>query len=195
MKKFLTLFLAIVAGLAIFAFAGCDSCGGTDDPNKGSDGNMAKVVFKKIDSAEIPFISQYTDSTNAIRDYGSKAVEGDKNYTMDDLIGSSLPYNNYSYFQFKWQSTAYTVTKVEFDIVTETAFSGKIALDISNYEADSVYYEFDLGPGVTKHVEFEVNFTKKSEMIAIGQRISSRTDSGFSAKWKLCNLYVTATKN
>ncbi len=179
-KKFLLLIITVLTCLACaVGFVGCN-----DEAEKPADGNMLTTVFDEWED-ELFFVAHFVTGGAGWTD---GEVEG---YTIEDLASDKLSFNNYSNFHFKWKSSKYKVTKIEFDVTAQTAMKTTFCLYNPN-DKDSVKLDVEIAAGATKHVSFECDFKKNTDLFRIYNRVSD--DVKGTVSWKLSNLYVTAEK-
>lgn len=180
-KKFLLLFITILTCLACaVGFAGCND----EEEKPSANGNMLTTVFEERDD-EFFLVTHFVTGGAG---WTGGEVEG---YTIEDLASDKLSFNNYSSFYFKWKSSKYTVTKIEFDVTAQTAMKTTFCLYNPN-EKNSVKLDVEIAAGETKHVSFECNFQKNTDLFRIYNQVSD--DIKGTVSWKLSNLYVTADK-
>ena len=119
----------------------------------------------------------------------SEKVDG---YAIDDLTGDKLAFNNYSSFYFGWKSNKYRVTKIEFDIVTQTSLKSTFKICNPKSVKETA---IDMGEGETKHLSFECDIKRETGLFFIYNDVADKlgTTRG-EISWKLTNLYVTAEK-
>lgn len=179
-KKFLLLIVAVLTCVAcVFGFTGCDDDSETEIP---ANGNMLTTVFEEY--TDMNLVNHFVTGGAGWTD---GKVEG---YTLADLTADKLTYNNYSRFNFKWKSNKYKVTKVEFDVVAQTALD--TVFSINNPKPVSKI-EVSLNAGQTKHIEFTCDIKRDTGLFYIFNGVKSYEKKG-TINWKLTNLYVTAEK-
>ena len=186
-KRFITIIIMIVTCAALaFGITACTKNDGT--PAKDADGrvNWATTVFKPFDTDGIGFVGHYVPGIVAFG-WDTEWLSG---FTMEDLMGTNMPYNNYSSYTFKWQSSKYRVAKIEFDITAETAFETNIYVcNPQEVEKKNVVLE----AGETKHIIFECDIKNKTSLFSI-EMGAAKDEVMRLVKTKLSNLYVLAEK-
>lgn len=181
-KKLISIVLMILTCAALAL--GVTACGGNNDDIP-ADGNMAKVVLREYNGETIKFIGNYAPK-GSVTGWGYEYL----NYTMDDIIGSNLPFNNYGMLNFDWKTGGYRITKVEFDLTAQSNFKSKAVF--SNYKY-SVYSEINVMAGQTQHIVFNVNLESNNYGIGIG--LGANADAVMRlVNTKISNFYVTAEK-
>ena len=183
-KKIFALVSAIVACAALlFAFGGC-----SDDSNQTSETektNYAETVLVPYD--EGPSIGMVY--TFVYRTGGYVIDCNDKSYTIADLTGQSMPYNNYATFTFSWKTSGYKITRVEFDITAQDVLNTTI------YVFGDYSQNVNLAAGKSIHITIDCNVLYSSYPLVIS---NNKSTNGYfngnycTAKWKLSNLFITA---
>ena len=188
-KKVLVILATLVACIAfVFAFAGCSENGSSENGSSGTEKiNYAETVLVPYDEGPrigMVYYFKYTD-------YGYTIDCNDKSYTIADLTGQSMPYNNYATFTFSWKTSNYKITRVEFDITAQDALNTKIYV-FNNYSQN-----VNLAAGETMHIKIDCNVVKDSNFLIISNNTSNNgyyNGAFCTAKWKLSNLFITAEK-
>lgn len=179
-NKFLALILVALTCVALaFGFTGCSK------PNEEvpANGNMLATVFEEHSSKTFPLVAHFVKGGAGWTD---EKVDG---YTIEDLATNKLAYNNYSSICLKWKSSKYRVTKIEFDMIAEKAFETEVSINNPRCVDEK---NIALSAGETKHVVFNCNLEKNTDLLEIYSGPSEDVKGTIS--WKWANLYVTAEK-
>ena len=183
-KKIFVVLSAIIACVAfIFAFGGC-STDGNDETEKN---NYAETVLVPYD--EGPSIGMVYTFVSRNGEYVIDC--NDKSYTIADLTGQSMPYNNYATFTFSWKTSNYKIKKVEFDI------SAQDTLNTTIYVFDDYSQNVNLTAGKSIHVAIDCDVSYSSYPLVINNNKGTNgyfNGSYCTARWKLSNLFITAEK-
>lgn len=184
MKKKLIAIVLMILTCAAFAL-GFTACGGGNNDIP-ADGNMAKVVLREDDSeGETEMIGHYVPK-GAVNTWGHKYL----NYTMDDIIGSNLPFNNYGILKFCWNSGNYKITKIEFDLIVERNYKAILSLGNPNTISE---VQVNMNAGQKEHIVFTVNMLSNNYVFFIGMGQGSDVIMR-EVNIKISNFYVTAEK-
>lgn len=196
-KKVLVILATLVACIAfVFAFAGCSENGSSENGGSGTEKiNYAETVLVPYDGgAKVGMVYTYEYENN-----GYKSVCNSKSYTIADLVGNNMPFNNYSAFIFSWKTSSYKITKVEFDVTAQDTLNTVFYLhnQTKNNENDTWTQSVNISAGTTKHIAIECNMIKDVNALMISNNTTTEeyfNGSYCTAKWKLSNLFITAEK-
>ena len=195
-KKVLVILATLVACIAfVFAFAGCSENGSSENGSSGTEKiNYAETVLVPYDEGPrigMVYYFKYTD-------YGYTIDCNDKSYTIADLTGQSMPYNNYATFTFSWKTSNYKITKIEFDITTQDSLNTVLYLDnTSQQNPNNIYSKnINIQAGKTEHITIECKLTSNAYIYLANNMSTEEYSNGSycTAKWKLSNLFITAEK-
>lgn len=180
-KKITAIILMIITCVACaFGFAACSD----DTADVPADGNMAKVVLKESNSG---LLSYYDSKWATVLGWGTELIT---NYTLDDIIGTNLPYKNYGGIYVRWNKGGYKITKIEFDVTVKENFKAKAGVGQRN---SYVYSELNVAAGQTQHISFNVDLQRNDYDITISFGVGNDEVMRL-VDTKISNFYVTAEK-
>lgn len=194
MKKFLiTLISVILCAACAFGFTACG-----DDDTKNPDGSPKNMAETIIDfDADSSCLYCWSDE-------GNKSYSALSSGHSNNALGEGTDYNKYGSFSLFWKKGVnYKLTKLEFDITSQTAFTIIVNCSFSGRKEEGgteVYCKLDnisIENGQTVHIVFDnLNIERPKYTQSVKLKDDGKTTDMSVLNWqiKISNLFITAEK-
>lgn len=195
MKKFLIALLSVM--LCVTCAVSLAACGKDDTHNAdGTPKNMAETIID-FDNG-----SNRANNLFVWADYGNKANSTLPVGTVRTAVDGETGYDKYGGFTFCWKKgSKYKITKLEFDITSQTSFTIEVDCSFSDSVAGAGEYKhldtLSIGNGQIVHIAFDnlnVGYSKYTQTVAFKNNGVTTDKSVLNWQIKISNLFITAEK-